>query len=276
MFNVTHTVNHLFQPLSVCLFKPAAEVQGLASEQVSLSLFTWILSGLLKRVCVCEWVPLCLSAKNLVPLRQSRSSFLLFCSPTRSVFPTFSTLSPKLLFYLSFSSSFLLYIVCHSPHFVAVSLHPTFSFLAPINHPPFFFFLLSWWASQEVVHSFEKHNLLFLPFAFPFQSSVHSWNQGAPHVDEQSWLFLERTFRQEMGRRPGGREGHRRLKNERLCDEVKQQLLTEGNSSIQLHCHSALHKCTEEDETLLWVTAPCRQEAKQGKMTRKCSLSIKQ
>lgn len=41
------------------------------------------------------------------------------------------------------------------------------------------------------MHAFEERNLLFLPFPFPFQSTVHSWNQGTLHADEQDFTFFQ-------------------------------------------------------------------------------------
>lgn len=49
-----------------------------------------------------------------------------------------------------------------------------------------------------------ERNLLFLAFQFPFQSLVHSWNQGAVHADEQELTFcrayIQRRDWQEKGR----------------------------------------------------------------------------
>lgn len=68
----------------------------------------------------------------------------------------------------------------------------------------------------------------------------------------KSWLFLE----QAMGRRRGGwggrqreikRGGHQRQKNERLCEEAKQQLLT-GETVEFKTLISTLYKCTKENE----------------------------
>lgn len=56
---------------------------------------------------------------------------------------------------------------------------------------------------------FEERNLLFLPFPFPFQSSVHSWNQGALHADEQELTFSRTYIQTRDGQEKMGREGER-------------------------------------------------------------------
>ncbi len=169
-----------------------------------------------KRVCVGTFVS---EQEHLVSLRQSWSSFTPFCGPSRVDYSTMSVLSffyfcPK-FFYRPFSSSFL-------PTFtLTLLLSNSASYIFPLSphHPPtrvpFSLSLLSWWASQEAVPAFEERNLLFLPFPFPFQSSVHSWNHGALHADEQELTF-SRTYiqtrdGQEKGRKKEeeGEEGER-------------------------------------------------------------------
>lgn len=44
----------------------------------------------------------------------------------------------------------------------------------------------------------------FSPFPFPFQSHVHSWNQGAVHADEHGLGFFFFFFRRKVRQRGGG------------------------------------------------------------------------
>lgn len=193
-----------------------------------MSLFTWILSGPLELVCV--WgghlcfcvrtlsvfhVVLILSYKPLTVDYSTRSFFFVFCSCPEMLYWPFSLLhfSPHLL---------SLFSLC-----CCLTLLSTLSFLAPINHPnhpPMFLFLclslLSWWASQEAVHPFEDRNLLFLSVPFPFQSSVHSWNQGTLHADEHaltsSKMYIQTRDWQERVR------GKREKKRERGALEIEE------------------------------------------------------
>lgn len=128
----------------------------------------------------------------------------------------------------TFSSSLALSICC------CLSLLPTCSppRLSPSTDPPtdpcsFPLSLLSWWASQEAVHAFAERNLLFLPFPFPFQSPVHSWNRGALHADERELPFF---FLSAHSEKRGGGRGRKRVEPDgrvKVCGEWRQQLSAE-------------------------------------------------
>lgn len=73
---------------------------------------------------------------------------------------------------------------------------------------------------------FEERNLLFLPFPFPFQSSVHSWSHCALHADERELTFSRTHVQTKDGQEMGQcwcrkAEGRQRYKDERFCDEAE-------------------------------------------------------
>lgn len=181
-------------------------------------------------VGVCAFVPPWRLSKRSVHLKQSRFSVTVFQAlQEKIVLPGQSSLSSSgsQVIFLT-----LLFPIC--PSFVCLTLFPTSlrSHHLP-TYCPVLLFLLSWWASQEAVHVFEECNLLCLPFPFPFQSLIHSWNEGALHADEQKLTFSRAYVQKRDGLENGsgvrwGRweRGAREAEGKKFVWWSRQQLLT--------------------------------------------------
>lgn len=226
--SVTPTADLLFQPLSVCLskllnFKVWPPQRSAWVIHMNL---VWSI-----RACVCfVWAPLCLS-QNTWCLSDGLDLVLHhFEAHPEQIISTWSVFSisyfcPKWLYRLfpfSFLPTFALALL-------TLLLSNSASYIFPLSprhtqtHPCSFFSLSTQLVGQPGGSARRLRSVIcsFSPSHFHFNPLFTAGTKALRMQMSKSWLFLKRTFRQEMGRRRGGgggggsvrervREGHRR------------------------------------------------------------------